>query len=247
MVKRYTVTTAACGGSPQRPRLRSKKRPVTSPTKRRQLKRLTPKNRDVLDTADAKHSDDARVCAHEPDTVQNDLRHAEVYTGLESELARGAEPHHRDVGTPSLCESISTRDVMIAGEGNPHLTRTSAFLRDTATTEGGSPGSGGVRSPPRQPCPSESTDSGAVDEEYPDPVGSTLQQKEMRRLARLKQVEEFKAREMAESREERFRRRQSGQAFQPIERQSKVKWRGADDLTTIHIYSPVDVVSEELT
>eukprot|EP00731_Ephydatia_muelleri_P007231 Em0003g1479a len=59
-------------------------------------------------------------------------------------------------------------------------------------------------------CLSDSTDSGVLDEEYPDPVGATLKQKEMRRLARLKQVEEYKARELAESREERFRRRQSG-------------------------------------
>lgn len=248
MVKRKTDITAS-SVTPLRPRSRSKKHPILSPTKKRQLKRLaTTRNIGVPEAIDNvnERSHDVPVCGHQPDTIQNRLQHAEVGNGVGSGVpvdCRNQEqyPHQEvpsaDRTSSNVCDLMASQE-----EHNPPCSDDREKISTNVETD--TPGSGQTRL--LLQCPSDSTDSGAVDEEYPDPVGATLQQKELRRLARLKQVEEFKAREMAESREERFRRRQSGQAVQLKERHSIVTWK-TEDLVTIHTYSPINVDGEELS
>ena len=231
--KRFVIASSS-----KTPRSLSRKRQVLSPAKKLQLKRLAATtSKGLLEVIDNDRSRDLQVCVYESERVEPSLQPSSIDSSLErSELAerRNHEQHSLEEAT-----MIAVRDVNeTQGEHN----RACPDIAEPYSATCG-PECGETRLVLKQ-CLSDSTDSGVLDEEYPDPVGATLKQKEMRRLARLKQVEEYKARELAESREERFRRRQSGQAFHIKERLTRVQWR-TDCLTTVHSYSPGHVDGEE--
>lgn len=248
MVKR-TKTGKRTGitSSSKTPRSFSKKRPVLSPAKKLQLKRLaTTTSRGLLETIDNEHSHDLQVCEYESERAQRCPQPASIDDGSErselEERRNHEQPpfeeetplHDADTVRSTVCDVNELETQGEHNRGRPDI------AEPYSATCG--PESGETRL--AQQCLSDSTDNGVSEEEYPDPVGASLKQKEMRRLARLKQVEEYKARELAESREERFRRRQSGQAFHVKERLAKVQWR-TDSLTTVRSYSPVNVDGEE--
>ena len=81
--------------------------------------------------------------------------------------------------------------------------------------------------------------SSPTEEEYPQP--STPQQKLIRRLARQKQLEEMRAREAAQSREERLLRRKGVLPdIKAVQSSAKrISWRDETDLVEMFIYSPV--------
>lgn len=72
-------------------------------------------------------------------------------------------------------------------------------------------------------------------EEFPKP--STAKQKEIRRLARQRQLDEMKLKETAELRRNRFLNRQ-GLLRRPLYNQKHVSWASQDSLITVHRYSP---------
>ena len=82
----------------------------------------------------------------------------------------------------------------------------------------------------------EGTDSLGSHIDYPPP--STSQQREARRLARLRQLEEMKKRESVFARNERIRKRTGLQVVDALDvKKKKVFWR--NDLVQIFLYSPV--------
>ena len=89
----------------------------------------------------------------------------------------------------------------------------------------------------------EEVDYAVTEEEYPAP--STSLQKEMRRLARQRQLERMRAREAAEERQERMLRRQGlgggeggGRGDKRGEGTSGRSVQWSEDLVTIHILTP---------
>jgi hypothetical protein len=74
--------------------------------------------------------------------------------------------------------------------------------------------------------------------EYPQP--STYFQKMQRQLARQKQLQDMRAREAAEAREERFLRRQglSKSPEKKIQQKRHLTWKEEDDLVEVFVYSP---------
>ncbi len=85
--------------------------------------------------------------------------------------------------------------------------------------------------------PDSETDYSAVEVEY---CPLTPQQKEVRKLARQKQLQEMRAREMALAREERFLKRQ-GLLQEKKRTERRIQWKRESDLVNMFIYSPFHV------
>lgn len=221
--------------SSRKPRSRSKKRFLLTPTKKLQIGRLTvTKNRGGLTEAiESEHNRDLQVCDYESECVQICSQPTNTDGGFETRYPVERHNHTFPEAAPLPDTHVSNLcDVTVSRGQRNHIHCDSP--KPNSATEMSEEGEAILV----QQRLFESTDDVPVDDEYPDPVGASLKQKEMRRLARLKQLEEFKAREMVEAREERYRRRQCGEAVQPKERHSKVKWRTDDGLVSIHRYSP---------
>ena len=102
-------------------------------------------------------------------------------------------------------------------EISDNVTVTEAFLATDSDNSGMSPGD-------------------TVELEYPQP--STNYQKMQRKLARQKQLEDMRAREMAFAREERFLRRHGLSKSPEKCKQKHLTWKEETDLVEVFVYSP---------
>lgn len=93
---------------------------------------------------------------------------------------------------------------------------------------------------------SEDIDCTSMEVEYPAP--STSQQKETRRLARVKQLEQMRVREAALERKERLLRRHDALRKPDGHRERRVKWKNDMNLVRVFVYPQVteEVVSSDL-
>lgn len=89
---------------------------------------------------------------------------------------------------------------------------------------------------------SEEIDCTFLEVEYPAP--STCQQKEARRLARAKQLEQMRSREAALNRRERLLRRQGTLRKPDKHREKRVSWKDEKNLVRVFVYTQV---TEEVT
>ena len=79
--------------------------------------------------------------------------------------------------------------------------------------------------------PVDFTDS--LEDMYPEPVAKTSQQREKSQMARQRQLDEMRAREAAEAREERLLNRK-GLWKAPVPAERKITWK--TDLTAVFNY-----------
>lgn len=159
--------------------------------------------------------------------------------GSEGEVRESKEEEEKEMAENGTEEGErqSEREIDSPPRPIPKLRRTHAIVTTHSTTT--------VHTPDHSP-PSLSDQDEAKEYEYPQP--SSNFQKMQRKLAREKQLENMRARELAYAREERFLRRQglSKGAERSNDRRCVV-WREGNSLVEVFNYSPCSSLSRGST